>query len=202
MTHHDDETGWLVAAAQSGDATACEQLFERYLPRVVQMVAVSLGVRRVALPASAEDIAQEALIRAFKGLDRFIIRSPGSFAAWMKTIVTNVLRNHHRDTRSRSEEQLWARYGDLDLSASFFPSTEPSPSMLLSSMESNDTLEIALLRLPLQYREMLTSRYCGQMTYAELAQESGRTEASCRKVIQRARELLLVEFAKVRADSS
>jgi RNA polymerase sigma factor (sigma-70 family) len=56
-------------------------------------------------------------------------------------------------------------------------------------------LEKALLALPSLYRRVLSLRHIAGATYAEIAQELGRTEASCRKVAQRAVEMLRAEMA-------
>ena len=90
---------------------------------------------------------------------------------------------------------LWQRYGDLELSESFFSAREDSPSRILSGSESNQRLEKALLALPSLYRRVLSLRHIAGATYAEIAQELGRTEASCRKVAQRAIEMLRAEMA-------
>lgn len=188
----------LVVAAQAGDVAAREQLFARYLPRVCRMVAVHLGVPRASLPASAEDMAQDALIRAFSGLAGFQMHSGGAFAAWMATIVLNCVRKHHRRANNGSHRALWQRYGDLDLHESIFVGNEPSPSRLFGDREANDRLEAALLELPALYRESLSLRYLAQMSHAEIAQQLGRTEVNSRKIVQRGLDMLQATLARGR----
>jgi RNA polymerase sigma-70 factor (ECF subfamily) len=178
MTADEPTTEKLVHGAQAGDAAAREALFARYLPRVCRMVAAHLGMPRAALPAGAEDIAQAAIVRALGALDRFEMRSGGAFAAWMATIT------------------LWQRYGDLDLHDSIFRSEGPSPSAIIGNREDSAKVEQALLDLPALYREALTLRCIGQLSYAELAQQLGRTEVSCRKLVQRAMEMLQAALAR------
>ncbi len=190
MSEDMPSTEQLVVAAQAGDATAREQLFARYLPRVCRMVAVHLGVPRASLPASAEDMAQEALIRAFAGLAGFEMHSGGAFAAWMATIVLNCVRKQHRHAHNGAQRALWQRYGDLDLHESIFAGKEPSPSGLCVDREANERLEAALLGLPALYREALSLRYLAQMSHAEIAQQLGRTEANSRKIVQRGLDML------------
>ncbi len=191
-----DPTERLVLLAQQGDLAARETLFTRYLPRVCRMVASHLGVRRDALPAAAEDVAQDALVRALGGLDRFEMRSRGAFAAWMATIVLNCVRKHARRHGGDAERGLWQRYGDLDLRESIFAGVEPNPSRVLAGAEANQRVEQALLALPVLYREALTLRCIGQLSHAEVAQQLGRTEANCRKIVQRATEMLHAALAR------
>lgn len=191
-----EPTERLVAAAQNGDTEARERLFARYLPRVCAMVAMRLGVPRAALPAGAEDMAQDALVRALAGLDRFEMRSTGAFAAWMATIVLNCVRRQRRRSGNGRERKLWQRYGDLELHESFFAASGPSPSRIAAGREWNGRVEAALLRLPALYREALSLRYLGQLSHAELAQQLGRTEANCRKIVQRGMVMLEAALAR------
>jgi RNA polymerase sigma-70 factor (ECF subfamily) len=196
MTADEPSTEQLVHGAQAGDAAAREALFARYLPRVCRMVAAHLGMPRAALPAGAEDIAQAAIVRALGALDRFEMRSGGAFAAWMATIVLNCVRRHQRDAGGARERTLWQRYGDLNLHDSIFRSEGPSPSAIIGNREDSAKVEQALLDLPALYREALTLRCIGQLSYAELAQQLGRTEVSCRKLVQRAMEMLQAALAR------
>lgn len=196
MNQLDGVTVLLVRAAQGGDAAAREQLFARYLPRVARMVAMQLGVARAALPAAAEDMAQEALLRAFQALDRFEVRSPGAFMAWMATIVLNCVRRHQRRERHGAGAMLWQRYGDLDLAESLFAGREATASSIVVRREEQGRLEAALLTLPALYREALSLRALAGMSHAEIAQAIGRSEANSRKIVQRATEMLELAFAR------
>jgi RNA polymerase sigma-70 factor (ECF subfamily) len=180
----------LVRALQSGDTKATEALFARYLPRVGRMVALHLGVPRHALPAAAEDIVQDAIVRALRSLPQFEVRSPGSFAAWLARIVENCVQQHRQSLRGNKSRTLWQLYGDLDLSASFFSDQDKSPASLVSDAETNRKLEEALLGLPSLYRRVLSLRHLAGATYPEIAQEVGRTDINCRKIAQRAIEMV------------
>jgi RNA polymerase sigma-70 factor, ECF subfamily len=191
----DSSTQTLVRLIQAGDAVATDQLFARYLPRVASMVALELGVPRRELSSDAEDIVQDAILRALKALPEFEVRSPGAFAAWLARIVENCVRQRRVTQGNVKSRLLWQRYGDMNLSESFFSSQDITPSGILSGAESNRLVEQALLALPSVYRRVLSLRHLAGATYAEIAQELGRTEANCRKVAQRAIEMLRAEMA-------
>ncbi len=186
----------LVRAVQAGDLAAREQLFARYLPRVGRMVALELGVPRRLLSADGEDLVQDALLRALRALPQFEVRSPGAFAAWLTRIVENCVRQRRETAGGPKARMLWQRYGDLDLSESFLSAREDSPSRILAGAESDVRLEQALLSLPSLYRRVLSLRHIAGATHAEIAQELGRTEVSCRKLAQRAVEMLRAELKK------
>lgn len=180
----------LVGAVQAGDMVAREQLFERYLPKVARMVSVRLRVPRHALSPEDEDLCQDALLQALNGIDGFEMRSPGAFMAWMETIVLNGVRKRHRRRMGAGERALWQRYGDVDLRDSFFAGDGPSPSGIAMSGEQNAAVEAELLNLPGIYARALVGRHVGGMSYAELAEHLGRSEVSCRKLVQRALAML------------
>jgi RNA polymerase sigma-70 factor, ECF subfamily len=191
---NDSATHNLVRLIQAGDAAATEQLFARYLPRVASMVALELGVPRRELTGEAEDLVQDAILRALKALPEFEVRSPGAFAAWLARIVENCVLQRRVANANVKSRLLWQRYGDMNLSESFFSSQESSPSRILAGAESNRIVEQALLSLPSLYRRVLSLRHLAGATYAEIAQELGRTEVSCRKLAQRAIEMLRAEL--------
>lgn len=72
----------LVERAKAGDRTAFRTLYEAYFPR-----ARMLALRVVRNPAEAEDIAQDAFVRAFESLHRFEANS--AFYTWLYRIVMN-----------------------------------------------------------------------------------------------------------------
>lgn len=197
MTGPDPSTQGLVRGAQAGDDAAREALFLRYLPRVARMVAAQLGVRRDELPAEAEDIAQEAVVRALRALPEFEMRGNGAFTAWLATIVENCIRSHLRAARGCGQRQFWQRYGDLDLTESLFAGNEASPSRCAADLEANARIEAAMLELPRLFRRVLSLRFFAGMSHAEIAQAIGRTEANSRKLVQRAVENLLAQLPKV-----
>ena len=84
-----DDDRELVEAAQAGDTEAVESLVRRYQVRMFNF-ARSL----TASDSDAEDVAQEAFVRAFQSLSRGKFRGESSFKNWLYTITTNVARTH------------------------------------------------------------------------------------------------------------
>jgi len=186
----DAATQALIRGVQTGDRDAAEALFQRYLPRVGRMVALALGVPRHQLPADAEDVVQDAILRALRALPTFEVRSSAAFAAWLARIVENCVSNHRRDRAGPKARALWQRYGDLDLSESFFPGHGDSPSRLVAGAEADARIEQTLLGLAGLYRRALSLRFVGGLSHAEIAQELGRTESNARKIVQRGVDML------------
>ncbi|HSP36065.1 MAG TPA: sigma-70 family RNA polymerase sigma factor, partial [Thermoanaerobaculia bacterium] len=87
-----------IAAVKGGDRAAYDYLVRKYTRRVV---SIAWGIVRNA--ADAEDLAQEAFVKAFQSIDRF--RGGDPFGPWIYRIVTNLALDvmKHR-TKFRAEE--------------------------------------------------------------------------------------------------
>ena len=85
-----------IERAQQGDPEAFGSLVGRY-----QEVAFRVAYLTVRDEAEAQDVAQEAFVRAYRALGRFDVRQP--FRPWLLRIVTNLAMNSRRSTRRRVE---------------------------------------------------------------------------------------------------
>jgi RNA polymerase sigma-70 factor (ECF subfamily) len=92
----EDDDQVLIEAFRRGDPHAFEALVRKYQHRVI-------GLARGLLPdwADAEDVAQEAFLRAYKGLRQF--RGASQFRTWLFQIVLNTARTFRQRQRSRGE---------------------------------------------------------------------------------------------------
>ncbi|MGI4787585.1 MAG: RNA polymerase sigma factor [Janthinobacterium lividum] len=90
-----EETLW-IARARTGDAAAYRWLLGRYRTRVVRLAAHVL--RR---DSDAEDVAQEAFLRAFRRLPEF--RGTGPFSSWLFQITVRLCLDHRRSARWERE---------------------------------------------------------------------------------------------------
>src|SRR5262245_13708602 len=147
MESQDPSTLDLVHAAQAGNRSALEALFDRYLPRVRQIVAVRAGVRLKQL-GELEDIVQESLVKVFQGLKRIQKDSQAAFRNWLARCVECEVVDHLRrlQAQKRGAGKL-RRFADCDkgsLFSSVFAGREPTPSRLAMGREMEEKLEAAL----------------------------------------------------------
>ena len=91
----------LVKRVQRGDKTAFDLLVRKYQHKVVKLV-----LRYVRNPAEAEDIAQEAFIKAYRALPQF--RGDSAFYTWMYRIAINTAKNSLA-SRDRSADRIRPR---------------------------------------------------------------------------------------------
>lgn len=185
-----------MRAARDGDRLALEALFTRYLPWVVETVALRFGRRRQDANA-IEDLAQESLMDAFCSIDRFRERSEGSFRNWLARIVENNVRDQERrrNTLKRGGGRLRV-FRDLyetSQEGPALPGSDASPSQVASAHQNAELVEGALLRMAEKQREILILRdRCG-MSFEEVAAEIGLKNAeSARTTYRRALQAFAV----------
>ena len=194
MRETDDQTGHLLARARSGSGDAFAELTGLFRGELQLHCYRILGSA-----ADAEDMLQETLTAAWRGLDRFQERS--SLRTWLHAIATNKCLNHLRSSRdaplptpavplpepTRSGEPLWlepypdALLGDL-------PDAAPGPEARYESRESVSLAFVAALQhLPPRQRATLVLRDVLGFRAAESAAILGCTLDAANNLLRRAR---------------
>ncbi len=148
----DREEEGQIERARRGDAAAIDWLLARYRHRVVRLAAHVL--RR---PDEAEDVAQEAFVRAFRSLHTY--RSDGRFYTWLYRIVVRICLDRRRLSR-------WSRELPLDSA----PEAAAREDSGLETVESRALVEVLLDRLTPPMRAMLILRELEGLEYEEIAQ--------------------------------
>ena len=142
----------LVARVRSGDLDAYAELVLRHAP-IAKRTAVLLGAG-----ADADDVLQEALVKAYRSLDGF--RPDAPFRPWLLRIVANETRNHHRAAvRRRARES----------SAALLAPTLLDPGEEVADRERKERLLAAISGLPDRLRVVVTCRYLLEMDERETA---------------------------------
>jgi RNA polymerase sigma-70 factor (ECF subfamily) len=174
----------LVKRVQRGDKTAFDLLVRKYQHKVVKLV-----LRYVRNPAEAEDVAQEAFIKAYRALPQF--RGDSAFYTWMYRIAINTAKN---SLASRDRSPI--RY-DLDL-------TDPEEShSVQSKLQDPDTPEgmalteeirlivnSAIDALPEELKTAIVLRELDGLSYEEISAAMECPVGTVRSRIFRAREAI------------
>ncbi len=169
-----DSDQLLVERCLAGETTAFDTLVERYRDRVF-----SLAFRILGDPSWAEDLTQEAFLRAYTRLALYDPRQ--SFATWLLCLTARLCLNARRD--SNTERQQMERA----LKAMPPPMTVEEH---LYAREQQRTLQRLMMRLPLHQRTALLLYYTEQMPIREVAQTLGVPEGTVKTWLYRAREQL------------
>ncbi|MBC8249529.1 MAG: sigma-70 family RNA polymerase sigma factor [Anaerolineales bacterium] len=166
----------LVARARQGNEAAFEQLVRRH-----QRYVFNLAYRVLGDYTEAEDVAQEAFVRAWRGLSGF--RGQARFTTWLYRIVHNLCLNRLPGLR---RELLQVEPLEEVLS-----SPAPSPPDLFEARERVVFLHAELDRLPEKYRLVLTLRYLQGLSYAKIAAALDVPMGTVKTHLHRARRLLM-----------
>jgi RNA polymerase sigma-70 factor (ECF subfamily) len=169
-----DET-FLLARARQGDVSAFEDLVRRYERRVY-----ATALRIVRAHDVADDVSQEAFVRAWKALDRFELGRP--FAPWVCRIAANLAVNHVRSPRAR-EQGLPEGHAETAGSG-------PDPLARVLDAEAARVLDEAMATLPREQRAVLVLRAVEELSYDEIAQTLGVSPGTVMSRLFRARERL------------
>jgi RNA polymerase sigma-70 factor (ECF subfamily) len=165
-----------VARARRGDEAAYAELLARYRDRVFTFL-----LRVVGDASSAEDLAQEAFLKAFQSLDRYDPARP--FLSWVFKIAHNAAYDDLR--RRRVHLSL-----DDDNEAFELADAETSPEDAAEASFDQDLIEKAFAAMPAGYREVLILRHQEELEYAEIARITGLPEGTVKIKLFRGRDML------------
>jgi len=174
-----DET-FLLARARQGDLAAFETVVRRYQRRVY-----GVALRIVRAHDVADDVAQEAFVRAWRSLDRFELGRP--FGPWVCRIAANLAVNHVRSPRAR-EEGLPEGYAETR-------SSDPGPLGAVLDAEAREVLDEAMGGLSPEQRAVFVLRAVEDMSYEEIAGALGISQGTVMSRLFRARERLAKALA-------
>ena len=170
MDHWTDQE--LVDAARGANVAAFEILVRRH-----HAFIVASAMRVVRNRATAEDLTQEAMFRAWRKLDDF--RGDAQFRSWVYRIATNLALNHVQRSRESTSE---------------FP-VEPVPARsaesLAMSAEVNEAWDAAIASLPGDLRQPYRLREVDELSYQEIADRLGIPLNTVRTRIHRARGIMM-----------
>jgi RNA polymerase sigma-70 factor (ECF subfamily) len=165
----------LAALVLSGDEAAFRQLYRRHTPRLMALVLRFLGGNE----ADAEDVVQEAWVRAAERLDQF--RWEAAFASWLSSIALNLAREQLR-RHGRRKEVEWPEGPE-----------EPPAVAPLSRVDTAD-LERAIAGLPTGYRTVLVLHDVEGYRHEEIADLLGVSVGTSKSQLFHARRAVRTEL--------
>jgi RNA polymerase sigma-70 factor, ECF subfamily len=174
----------LVRRVQRGDKGAFDALVLKYQHKLVKLV-----MRYVRNPAEAEDIAQEAFIKAYRALPQF--RGDSAFYTWLYRIAINTAKNAvvSRD-RSPIEYDLDRNNTDESYDMQGRMKDPDTPEGLVLTDEIRSTVNSAIEALPEDLRTAIVLRELEGLSYEEIAATMDCPVGTVRSRIFRAREAI------------
>jgi RNA polymerase sigma-70 factor, ECF subfamily len=179
----DDNDQQLVQRVQKGDKSAFDLLVLKYQHRVLKLVS-----RFVNDAAEAQDVAQDAFLKAYRALPSF--RGDSAFYTWLYRIAINTAKNTLVSNRRRpvdfdldlqdpEQYERHARLKDVD-----------TPEGVLLTEEIREVVEHAMAQLPEDLRTAIVLREIEGLSYEEIAEAMDCPVGTVRSRIFRAREAI------------
>lgn len=168
----------LVRRHQSGDAAAFGELYALHQPRLLRFC-----LRKVRDPHLAEELTQEAFLRAYRALDRF--EGGRAFYPWLTVIAGRLIVDHRRrHERVRPEP-------DLELGV-----VDDAQEALVREVD-REQVRVALQRVRGRHREVLRLRDWDEMSYEAIGERLGMPTTTVQSLLHRARLALRREYLAV-----
>jgi len=174
-----------VARVLDGDVQAFEGIVRRW-----QGPLINMAWRYCRDRSRAEEMAQEAFLRAWRGLARW--RQESSFSTWLFALAANVYRSELKRFPAET----------LPLEAAPEPAAHATQHSELAAQLSQDAVRRAVLALPLRYREPVVLFYFHEMDVAAAARTLGMPEGTLKARLSRARTLLRQRFPRLDEEHS
>jgi RNA polymerase sigma-70 factor, ECF subfamily len=172
----------LVTKVQAGDRHSFDLLVLKYQHRVLGLVR-----RFVKDQSEAEDVAQEAFIKAYRAISSF--RGDSAFYTWLYRIAVNTAKNALDARKRRPGSDL--DIDDLeDFAFSDSLRVDENPESLLASEDMHRVVEATLAGLPEELRKALMLREFDGLSYEDIAQIMDCPIGTVRSRIFRAREAI------------
>ncbi|MDQ4055740.1 MAG: sigma-70 family RNA polymerase sigma factor [Actinomycetota bacterium] len=163
----------MVVRVRSGELDAYAELVRRHAPMALR-TATLLG----SGPA-AEDVVQEAFVKAYRTLGRFRDRAP--FRPWLLRIVANEAHNHHRSSLRREGREQASTILSPELLGG--AATDPADDVLRADRRLAVLAAVRELSVPL--RQVVTCRYLLELDEAETATVLGLPRGTVKSRLSR-----------------
>ncbi len=146
----------LVADVRAGNRRAYTELMHRHQEKIYWVARRMLGNH-----ADADDVVQEAFLKAFLSLGDF--RGEAGFYTWLYRIAVNLSLNALR------KRHVMDYLHESELAQKIFPASKENPQRDLEARELESRLAQAVARLPDKQRAVFVMRYYDEMSYDEIA---------------------------------
>ncbi|MDP6669595.1 MAG: sigma-70 family RNA polymerase sigma factor, partial [Candidatus Krumholzibacteria bacterium] len=169
----------LILQVQEGNRNAFDVLVHRFKDRIYHFI-----LKMVKDPELAEEIAQDAFVRAYINADKY--RTIARFSTWLYTIALNLVRNHMRKQKRSIVSRIPLLYSrDSVPVEKEYQDSAPLPDHQVQNRELRERVGGILERISPHYLEPLLLREYGDMTYEEISAATGLKIGTVRSRINR-----------------
>ena len=169
----------LIGRVQSGEVAAFEEVYSIYGKKILGYIYRMTGSR-----ADAEDLAQETFVSAFHKIGT--LKENRKFQSWLYRIAQNKVYQRFR-TRPPQHESIDADEGLSAVDMRRLKTSVKNPESSIMSKELEDVIQRVIDSLPEKYREVFVLSAVHKLSYQEISEIVGRSLASVKSDIHRAR---------------
>lgn len=186
MERMEESDADALALARAGDSDGFRTLVERHSRGMFR-----LAYRMTSNEQDAEDVVQEAFLRAFRRLHQYDARA--RFSSWLFRITANCAYDLLR-ARKRRDEEPWPELPDGSETPVDFPTADPAPDRLMLSAEIRRRVELAMSRMSAQEKAAFILRHFEGMSTAEIGAalelEASAAKQSVLRAVRKVRQVL------------
>lgn len=185
LSEEPDES--LMRRYQAGEEDTFALLLDRYAAHLINFAYRFLNSRE-----DAEDIAQEVLLRVYRGKERYDPARP--FRPWIFSIASRLVSNRLRNRKRRPQVSLdWKPEdgSDADTALDLPDKSYPLPEENLEKQQLARDVQKALETLPENQRTAVLLARFEEMSYEEIAQAMGSSVAAVKSLLFRARRSII-----------
>jgi RNA polymerase sigma factor (sigma-70 family) len=166
-----------IERCQNGDPDAFAQLYDLYVKRIYDFVYY-----RTSHKETAEDLTSVTFTKAFQNIHTFK-GSSGLFSAWLFRIARNTVIDHMRTAKPT-----------VDIEAAANAKARDDVSGEAEVRDRLDQVKSYLGNLSEEQREIVIMRLWDELSYAEIAQLTGKTEGNCKVIFSRVMQKMQKEL--------
>lgn len=184
------EDAELIRRCLANDQAACGQLLARYRRQVLALVWRMVNDRE-----DAQDLAQEAFIRAFRSLHTF--DTTRSFPAWLFRITTNLCVDHYRKRKLNTVSLVQTSGPDQEERTLDITADEAGPDQVYAERQHAERLDQLVKSLPAPYRIVVLLRHQSDMAYEEIAEALNLPLGTIKARLHRAHKMLREKLERI-----
>ena len=185
MAHSNTTDLELIQRSLAGDTDAYGTLIRTYNSRIFTLI-----LRMTNNTQEAEDITQEAFIKAYEKLDEFKLQY--RFFSWLCTIAVNIAKNRlkRRSLLTFLSLDKPKKDGTGESYSREVPDRQNSPEEDLLKKEEHGKINELIYSLPLKYRDIFLMRNLEDMSYTDIAEATGLPLGTVETRLHRATKLI------------
>lgn len=173
----------LIRQTKDGDIAAFEQLFGRYQKRTYNLI-----YRMVSNEQDAADLTQEVFVRVYNS--RHLLKNEETFSAWLRTIATNIARDHFRKVgrtikADSLDEPITVDGGEVQRDVEDWST---NPERQLAKKDMQEAVQRAMDSLSEEHKMVVVLHHIEGMDVRDIAREMGIPEGTVKSRLARARE--------------